>query len=174
MSTSKRTRSGQRDETNLPNAGRSSAKTRLASNARSPVLTPTMPTAARKNRSRKAPVVDHQLRLVNIADAVIASLKGAAEAVAAHDVAAKYDACLYNLGSTRAPGTWRPFELSPCCACLVVNGRRRPPACSRGPAFSRGLGARWRPGSLPLGAPRFDARRAHFGHGPCRPAGAAV
>ena len=91
MSTSKRTRSGQRDETNLPNAGRSSAKTRnsgLASNARSPVLTPTMPAAARKNRSRKAPVVDHQLRLVNIADAVIASLKGAAEAVAAHDVAA--------------------------------------------------------------------------------------
>ena len=76
----------------------------------SPVLTPTMPTAARKNRSRKAPVVDHQLRLVNIADAVIASLKGAAEAVAAHDVAAKYDACLYNLGSTRAPGTWRPFS----------------------------------------------------------------
>ena len=91
MSTSKRTRSGQRDETNLPNVGRSSAKTRnsgLASNARSPVLTPTTPTAARKNRSRKAPVVDHQLRLVNIADAVIASLKGAAEAVAAHDVAA--------------------------------------------------------------------------------------
>ena len=88
---SERTRSGQRDETNLPNAGRSSAKTRnsgLASNARSPVLTPTTPTAARKNRSRKAPVVDHQLRLVNIADAVIASLKGAAEAVAAHDVAA--------------------------------------------------------------------------------------
>jgi hypothetical protein len=92
MSTSKRTRSGQRDETNLPNAGRSSAKTRshgLASNARSPVPTPTTPAAAPRNGSRKAPVVDDQMRLVNTADAAIASLKGVAEAVAAHDVAAE-------------------------------------------------------------------------------------
>ena len=45
--------------------------------------------AAKPGKSRKAPVVDQQMRLVNAADAVIASLKGAAEAVVAHDAEAE-------------------------------------------------------------------------------------